>query len=133
MALVTKATDAHMDAVSIQTAPQRPGLVAGEALAALAPCVLKSDNLVYMCNGTAADADAQFDGFTPRAYAPGDSNVTLIGIGARMRYAASGLVPGARLYIAATDGRLDTAATTGDAVGVAKVTSATDIRVIRDA
>lgn len=132
MALVTKATDASIDTVSAQTAPQRTGLVAGEALAALAPCVLKSDGLVYMCNGTAADADAQFDGFTPREYASGDTNVTLFGIGTRMRYAASGLTPGAKLYIAATDGRLDTATTTGDAVGVAKAYSATDIRVTRD-
>ena len=133
MALVTIASDASVDTVSAQTAPQRAGLVAGEALLAFAPCVLKSDGLVYMSNGTAADANAQFDGFTPRAYASGDTNVTLLGIGTRMRYAASGLTPGAKLYIGATAGRLDTAATTGDAVGVAKAYSATDIRVTRDA
>lgn len=132
MALVTIASDASVDTVSAQTAPQRTGLVAGEALLACAPCVLKSDGLVYMSNGTAADASAQFDGFTPRAYQAGDSNVTLLGIGTRMRYAASGLTPGAKLYIGATAGRLDTATTTGDAVGVAKAYSATDIRVTRD-
>lgn len=133
MALVTKATDASIDAISAQTAPQRAGLVAGAAIDVLAPCVLKADGLVYMCNATAADADAQFDGFAPRAYAAGDSNITLIGIGLKMRYAASGLVPGAKLFLGATAGRLDTAATTGDSVGVAKCISATDIRIFRDA
>lgn len=133
MALVTKVADASIDVISAQTAPQRAGLTAGAAIDVLAPCVIDpADGLVYMCNGTAADARAQFDGFAPRAYAAGDTNVTLIGIGLKMRY-GSGLTPGSRLYIGATAGRLDTAATTGDAVGIAKVVSANDIRVIRDA
>lgn len=131
MALVTIASDASVDTSTAQYAPQRPGLVAGEALLAFAPCVLKSDGLVYMSNGTAADASAQFDGFTVKSYASGDSNVTLLGIGTRMRY-ASGMAIGAKLYIGTTAGRLDTAATTGDAVGVAKTVSATDIRITRD-
>jgi hypothetical protein len=133
MALVTKDTAASMDAASAETAPQRSGLVAGAALDALAPCVIDpADGLVYMCDGTAANARAQFDGFTPRAYASGDSNVTLIGIGVKMRY-ATGLTPGNKLFIAATAGRLDTAATTGDAVGIVKVVSPTVVRVFRDA
>lgn len=133
MALVTIATDASIDAASAMYAPQRSGLTAGEALLALAPCVIDpADGLVYMSNGTAANARAQFDGFTAKAYALGDTFVTLIGIGLKMRY-ATGLTPGNKLYIGATAGRLDTAATTGDAVGVAKVVSATVIRVTRDA
>lgn len=131
MALVTKASDASIDAASAMYAPQRSGLEAGEALDALAPCVIKSDGKVYMCNGTAADADAQFDGFTAKSYASGDTNITLFGIGTKMRY-ATGLTPGAKLYLGTTDGRLDTAATTGDAVGVAKVVTSTVIRVTRD-
>jgi hypothetical protein len=131
MALITKASDGSLDAASAMYAPQRSGLTAGEALDALAPCVIKSDGLVYMSNGTAADASAGFDGFTPRAYASGDSNVTLFGIGTKMRY-ATGLTPGAKLYIGATAGRLNDAATTGDAVGVAKVVTSTVIRVTRD-
>lgn len=132
MALVTKATDASLDAASAEFAPQRSGLTAGAAIDALAPCVIDpADGLVYMSDGTAANARAGFDGFSPRAYAIGDTNVTLFGVGVKMRY-ATGLTPGNKLYIGATAGRLDTAATTGDAVGVAKVVSSTVIRVIRD-
>lgn len=132
MSLVTKASDASIDTVSAQTAPQLSGLVAGEALDVLAPCCLKSDGLVYMSNGTAADAAAKMDGITPRAYASGDTNVTLLGKGTKFRYAASGLTPGAVYYMGATAGRFDTAATTGDAVGLAKAISATDLRLTRD-
>jgi hypothetical protein len=133
MALITKATDGSLDAASAMYAPQRSSLTAGEALDALAPCVIDpADGLVYMANGTAANARAQFDGFTPKAYASGDTNVTLYGIGTKMRY-ATGLTPGAKLYIGATKGRLDDTATTGDAVGVAKVVSSTVIRITRDA
>lgn len=133
MSLVTKASDASLDAASAMYAPQRSGQTAGAALDAFAPCVIDtSDGLVYMCDGTAANARAQFDGFTARAYASGDTNVTLLGIGTKMRY-ATGLTPGQKLYMGTTAGRLDTATTTGDAVGVAKAVSATVIRVIRDA
>lgn len=131
MALLTVLADASIDAASAMYAPQRSALTAGEALLALAPCVLRVDGLVYMSNGTAADANAQFDGFTAKAYAVGDSNVTLFGIGTKLRYAA-GLTPGSKYYIGATAGRLDTAATVGDAVGVAKSVSATVIRITRD-
>src|SRR4051812_31076716 len=114
MSLVTKASDASLDAASAMYAPQRSGLQAGEALDGLAPCYIKqSDGFVYMSNGTAANEAAGFDGFTPRAYASGDTNVTLFGIGTKMRY-ATGLTPGAFLYIGTTKGRLDTAPTVGD-------------------
>lgn len=107
-------------------------LYAGEALLAVAPCYIKAaDGLVYQSNGTAANAAAGFDGFTPRAYGIGEA-VTLMGVGAQFGY-STGLTPGATLYIAATAGRLDTAATTGDAVGVAKAINATMIRVTRSA
>lgn len=132
MTLVTKASDASLDAASAMYAPQRSGLVAGEALDALAPCYIKqSDGYVYMSNATSANEAAGFDGVTPRAYASGDSNVTLFGIGTKMRY-ATGMTPGAKLYIGATAGRFDTAATTGDEVGVARVVSATVIRITQD-
>lgn len=132
MALVTRAADASIDASTAMLAPQIPDLIAGEALDVSAPCYIKgSDGKVYMSNGTAANEAAGFDGFTPRAVGVGQA-VTLFGVGTRFRYAASGLTPGAKLYIGATAGRLDTAATTGDAVGVAKAISATDIRIIRN-
>jgi hypothetical protein len=117
---------------NIVVPPLSGDLYAGEALLAVAPCYIKAaDGKVYMSNGTAANEAASFDGFTPRAYAAGEA-VTLLGIGAQFGY-SSGLTPGARYYIGATAGRLDTAATTGDAVGVAKAINATDIRVIRAA
>ena len=133
MALITIASDASLDANSAMYAPQRSGLEAGEALDSFAPCYIKaSDGKVYMSNGTAANEAAEFDGFTPRAYASGDTGVTLFGLGTKFRY-ATGLTPGATYFIGATAGRLDTAATTGDAVGVARSINATTVRVIRDA
>lgn len=131
MALVTRDSAASMDASTGMIAPQITGCIAGENLDVAAPCYIKgSDGLVYMSNGTAANEAAKCDGFTPRTTKAGQA-VTLFGVGARFHYAASGLTPGAPLYIGATAGRLDTAATTGDAVGVARAINATDIRVTR--
>jgi len=132
MALVTRAATAQMDVSTGQFAPQITGLVAGEDLDAAAPCYIKSsDGKVYMSNGTAATEPAEVVGFTPRAAKSGQP-VTLFGKGTRFSY-GSGLTPGDVYYIGATKGRLDTAATTGDAVGVAQAITASDIRVIRDA
>lgn len=133
MALLTRSTDASIDASTAQFAPQITGLIAGEDLDVVAPCYIKSsDGKVYMSNATAANEAAEVAGFTPRAVKAGQP-VTLFGKGTRFRYAASGLTPGDVYYIAATAGRLDTAATVGDAVGAAQALTATDIRVIRDA
>lgn len=131
MALVTKAADLSIDASMAMISPQISGdLFAGEDLEAGAPCYIKNaDGLVYQSNGTAANEAAGFDGMTARAYKAGQA-VTLFGIGARFRYAA-GLTPGAKLFIGATAGRLDTAATTGDAVGVARAINDTDLRITR--
>lgn len=132
MALLTQASDASLDVSSAQFAPQRTGLTAGEALLQFAPCVIKSDGLVYNSNGTAADANAQFDGIAAKAYASGDSNVTLLGIGTKLRF-ATGLTPGAKYYVGATAGRWSDTATTGDAVGFAKAITASIVRITRDA
>jgi hypothetical protein len=101
--------------------------IAGEDLAIAAPCYIKSDGLVYESDGTSADAAAAVHGFTARAVTEGQP-VTLFGNGTRFRYGSS-LTPGAILYLGATAGRLDTAATTGDDVGIALVVTATDIVV----
>lgn len=129
MALVTRSSDASMDVSTGQFAPQITGLYAGEALDAAAPCYIKSDGKVWMSNGTAANAAAAVDGFTPRAVKSGEP-CTIFGEGARFHY-GSGLTPGATLYLGATAGRLDAAATTGDSTGIVKVVSATDIVVLR--
>lgn len=129
MALVTRSSNARVDASSAQFAPQISGdYFAGEALDAVAPCYIKaSDGKVYMSNGTAANEAAKCDGFTPRSYLAGET-VTLYGPGTKFEY-ATGMTPGDTLYVGATAGRLDTTATTGDAAGVARAISARVIQV----
>lgn len=128
MALVTQGSVISVDASSAQFAPQLTGdLIAGEDLLAAAPCYIKaSDGKIYMSNGTSANEAAGCDGFTPKTYKAG-ATVTLYGPGTKFEY-ATGMTIGI-LYIGATKGRLDTAATTGDATGVAKAISATAILV----
>lgn len=126
MATLTRAATASMDANTGMKALQYTGLVAGEALDVVAPCYIKtSDGKVYMSNGTGANEAAEFVGFTPRAVAIGQP-VTLYSIGARFGYGSS-LSPGAKLYVSATAGRLDDAATTGGGTPIAIVMNATDI------
>lgn len=129
MTLVTRSATASIDASTAMFAPQLTGLVAGEALDLCSACFIHTDGKVYMANATAANAEAVIAGFTARAVSSGEP-VTLLGEGTRLKY-GSGLTPGAILYLAATDGKLDTAATTGDAVGVARAVTATDIVILR--
>lgn len=121
MALVTRAATAHIDASTGMFAPPLSGdLVAGEALDAVAPCYLAADGKYYMCNGTAAGVTARVAGWTPKKYKIGATIDLIQGLGVVASY-GSGLTPGAILFLATTAGRLDTVATTGDAVGVAQV------------
>jgi hypothetical protein len=83
-----------------------------------------------MTDATAADALANVHGWTGQSYAIAEP-VTLWGRDAIFQY-GTGLTPGAILFAGATAGRLDDAATVGDAVGVAQVVTATHIRVTRD-
>lgn len=140
MALITRSSNADFDAVSASVAPQISGspedlggaLIAGEALDAVSPCYIKaSDGAVYMSNGTSANEAAKIDGFNMKPRAAGQT-VTLVGKGAVAYYSDGSLTPGARYYIGATKGRLDAAATTGDAVGVAAAIDEYHIRVTRD-
>lgn len=132
MALVALSGNESIDMTSAMDVTNISGdLFAGEALLIAAPCYIKSsDGKVYMSNGTAANAAAAIDGWTPMAYNLGEA-VTLFARNVKFEY-GSGLTPGATLYLGATAGRLDTAATTGDAVGSAKVINAHLIRAIRD-
>ena len=130
MAAVTKASDAHIDANTAMYAGHLAGdLVAGEDLTACAFCYIKTDGLVYMTTGAAATEVSRLAGVTPKAVKTGQV-VDLLSAPLRMRYAASGLTPGALLYLS-TAGGLDTAATTGDTTGVAQAINATDIRLVR--
>lgn len=121
MANVTRSSTADIEATSALRASQLPGsaLRAGEDLDPAAPCYIKTaDGLVYMCVGD-AKATAVVAGFTAQAVPSGDP-VTLYGIGSIFTYdSAGGLTKGQRLYVSATAGRLDAAATTGDTEGVA--------------
>lgn len=129
MALLARGSDASVDASTAMFAEQISGLVAGEAIDALAACHINAaDGKVYMSNGTAADADAKVDGFSAQAAAAGQG-VTLFGRGTRMRY-GTGLTIAALYFLGTTDGRLDTAATTGGTVALAKAISATDVRIV---
>lgn len=134
MALVTRGAAADLEPTSSLTSPQVPGsiLEAGENLDKVAPCyIAAADGKVYMADGTAANEKARLAGFTADEYLAGEK-VSLWGIGTIFQYdEAEGLTPGARLYIAATPGRLDNAATTGDATGVAQAINNRLIRVTR--
>lgn len=135
MALVTRSADAHFDTVSAVKTPQIPnlsGLVAGEDLDPMAPCYIASDGTVKMSNGTAANAAAAVHGFTGKSYATGEA-VTLFLPGLVGYYSDDfGVIdPGSILYVGTTKGRLDTASTTGDTVGVALVLDENHILFIR--
>lgn len=134
MADVARTADASVDTSTAQFAPQITGSVyAGEDLDACAPCHIKAaDGKVYMSVGTALDEAARFDGFTAQAAREGEA-VTLLGIGTRMRYAASGLTPGQDLFVGGAAGVLADAATTGGVVAIARAIDARDIRVIVNA
>jgi hypothetical protein len=125
MALVTRDPAASPDASNALVTAQIAGLVAAEDIDAAAPCYIASDGRVRMSNGTADNAAAKVHGFSYQACKAGAA-VTLAQPGARFRY-ATGLTPGAPLYLAATAGRLDTAVTTGGKAPIAIAVAATDI------
>ena len=134
MADLAKDANASFDTSQAMYAPQIAGnLIAGENLDAVSPCYIKaSDGKVYMSVGTAANEAAKFDGFTGKAYKAGQA-VTLLGIGARFRYSAGTLTPGAKLYVGGAKGVLADAATTGGTVEVARAINSTDIRAVVNA
>jgi hypothetical protein len=130
MSLITR-TGAALDTSSAMYAPQLT-LTAGAAIDAGAPCYLKSsDGKLYMSNGTAATEAAEFVGIAAASFASGAA-ATVFGLGARFCYdTAGGLTPGDKYFIAATAGRLDSAATTGGTVAIVRAVTAYDIVVIR--
>lgn len=104
------------------------GLRAGEAIAAGDACYVKSDGLVWRSIGTAVNAAAKVDGFAAMAAASGEA-VTLV-FQVNMQYGA-GLTPGARYFLGAAAGGLDTAATTGGTAPVAFAIDGTRICVFQ--
>jgi hypothetical protein len=122
---------ASFDTISLNTAPQFVGTVGAAALVAGMLVYLGSDGLVHPCDATSANAPLA--GIV--AVRSGIGNpCTVFGIGAKCHYAASGTFTyGAKYFLDVTSnaGGLSTVATTGDAVGVVRAISDTDIQVIR--
>lgn len=103
------------------------GLIAGEAIAAGDACYIKSDGLVWRATGAAANAAALVDGFAAMKANSGEAITLLDKVD--FHYGAA-LTPGARYYLSgATAGGLDTVASTGGTVAIAKAIDATRIRV----
>lgn len=129
MALLPRAADASVDASTAQFAEQISGLVAGEDIDACAACYINAtDGKVYMSDGSEDDAAAKVDGFSAIPAQAGQG-VTLLGRGTRIRY-GTGLTIGALYYLGTTKGRLDTAATTGGKIALAKAITSNEIRIV---
>lgn len=104
------------------------GLTNGSvALVAFDACYIDSAGLVQKSTGAAATAPAKVRGYAAQAYAIGDTDVTLY-FGVRVRYGA-GLTPGTTLYLSATAGLLDDAATTGGTAPIGYVVDATRVQL----
>lgn len=101
------------------------GLLTGEAVAAGDICYIASDGTIMRSNGTAATAPAVGFGIAAGAAASGEACTLYRNVS--FHY-GSGLTPGAAYYVGATAGRLDTAATTGGTVVVARSIDATRIQ-----
>lgn len=124
MALISKSGTPSLASATPSRENAITGLLAGEAIAAGDICYIASDGTVMRANGTSANAAAVGFGIAGGAANTGEA-VTLFR-NVRFHY-GSGLTPGAPLYVGATAGRLDTAATTGGTVVVARVVDATRI------
>lgn len=82
------------------------GLLAGEAIAAADACFIHTDGKVYKSDASAADAESRVVGFAAMAAAANQA-VTLYR-NVEFEY-ATGLTPGAPVYLSTTEGALDTA------------------------
>jgi hypothetical protein len=101
------------------------GVKAGVAITAGDVCYIHTDGTVLLSNGTSANAAAVGFGMAAGDAQAGEA-ITLYR-NVSMHY-GSGLTPGAPYYVGATAGRLDTAATTGGTVVVARAIDATRIQ-----
>lgn len=105
---------------------QLNNIVAGEDLVAGDMVYIKSDGKAWKANGTADTAPAYYDGIVLQAATAGDGVSVHRGI---VVHYGSGMTPGARYYISATAGRLDSAPTTGGTVPAAKAVDATRLYI----
>ncbi len=94
------------------------GILAGDI------CYIASDGTATKSDGTAATAPAVGFGIAAGDAAAGEAVTLYKNV---VFHYGSGLTPGAPYYVAATAGRLDTAATTGGTVPVARAIDTTRI------
>ena len=125
MATETRSADAR---ISVDTTTQilSGDLYAGEALNAVAACTIDSTGAVVHSDGTANNDAATVMGYTPRAYASGDA-VDLILPPFVAKFSDAGLTIGQAVYVSATAGLMDDAATTGDSTGIGRAITTSDI------
>lgn len=128
MATITKVGTPSLSTVVPCPAHQISGLLTGEAIAAGDLCYIKSDGKIWKSDGSAADAEAQVRGMAMQAAAVGESCTLYHGV--TVRY-GSGMTPGAKLYLSATDGLIDDAATTGGTAPIGFVVDATRIHIFQ--
>jgi hypothetical protein len=94
------------------------GILAGDI------CFIAADGTATKSDGTAANANATGFGIAAGDAAAGEAVTLYKNV---IFHYGSGLTPGAPYYVAATAGRLDTAATTGGTAVVARAVDSTRI------
>lgn len=128
MATITKVGTPSLSTVVPCPAHQIAGLLTGEAIAAGDLVYIKSDGKIWKSDGSAADAEAQVRGMVLIATASGEAATIYHGV--TVRY-GSGMTPGAKLFLSATDGLIDDAATTGGTAPIGFVVDATRIHIFQ--
>lgn len=124
MAAITKASPS-LSTINPPISNKISGLLAGEAIAIGDACYIKSDGLVWIASGAAANAAARFKGLAGIA-APVGEAVTLWH-GVDFQY-GTGLTPGAPIYLGAA-GALDTAPTTGGTTPIGYCVDTTRVHI----
>jgi hypothetical protein len=129
MAAIAKSSPS-LSSVGVPANNKITGLVAGEDLAALDACYIKtSDGKVWKSTGAAANAAAEVDGFAPIATKSGQPVTLLFDVTARY---GTGLSAGSFAYLSgATAGGLDTATSLGGTKPIGRVIDATRIYLMR--
>lgn len=123
MAAVTKGATPSLASLLVSATNKITGLVAGEAIAVMDACYIKSDGKVWKSTGAAANAAAKVRGFAAIAAPVGEACTLIHDV--IVQYGA-GLTPGADLFLSgATAGLLVDAASTGGTAPIGYVVDAT--------
>jgi len=132
---VAKSINASPDATTGMLCPQvSHKILAVDVLSPMTPLTMRSDGLLYIANGAAANGDAIIFGWSTRAGKAGQT-MTVYGVGLVGKYSNSLLTPGQILYLgtaAGGAGVLSSGTSVGDTVGCAQAIDADNIRIIRN-